>query len=106
MGLSSEAPSSCTLKWACNGIELLLTLRDATDEALFSRIKRVLPKIEEKMELQRRQRQGQNGGSNGQYDESYCAIHQETMTRSKDGKGYYHKAGEKPDGKAFWCRST
>ncbi|MCZ6874810.1 MAG: hypothetical protein O7G88_14990 [bacterium] len=53
----AQAASSCTLKWAFNGIELMLTLRDATDNALFSRIKKVLPKIEERKELQRQQRQ-------------------------------------------------
>ncbi len=41
----------------------MLTLRDATDDALFNRIKRVLPKIEEKLDAQR---QEQNGGDNGQ----------------------------------------
>ena len=97
----AQAPSSCTLKWSCNGIEMLLTLRDATDDALFSRIKRVLPKIEKKLDAQH---QMQNGGDNGQHDASYCTIHQVTMTHSKDGKGCYHKAGEKPGGKAIWCR--
>jgi hypothetical protein len=36
--------------------------------------------------------------------EDWCSIHQVPMTRSKDGKGFYHKAGEKSDGKAIWCR--
>jgi hemerythrin-like domain-containing protein len=78
-------------------------LRDATDDGLFSRIKRVLPRIEEKMEVQRQQRQEQTG-DNGQHEESFCTIHQVEMKRSKDGNGFYHKSGEKPDGKAIWCR--
>jgi hypothetical protein len=90
------------MKWQLNGIELLLTLRDQTDEALFGRIKRVLPKIQEKVQAQRQQRQEEQGTTGA--DESYCDIHQCEMTRSKDGKGFYHKAGEKPDGKASWCR--
>lgn len=49
----AQAPSSVTLKWQVGGIELLLTLRDATDDALFARIRRVLPKIEAKMDAQR-----------------------------------------------------
>jgi len=37
-------------------------------------------------------------------DPAYCSIHGEHMKASKDGKGYFHKAGEKADGKAIWCR--
>ncbi len=44
----------------------MLTLRDATDDALFSRIKRVHAKIEEKMAIQHQRRHEQIGGSNGQ----------------------------------------
>jgi hypothetical protein len=36
--------------------------------------------------------------------EGWCPIHDVEMTRSKDGQSYYHKVGEKPDGKAVWCR--
>jgi hypothetical protein len=36
--------------------------------------------------------------------EGWCGIHSVQMTHSKDGKGFYHKAGEKADGKAIWCR--
>ena len=91
---------------------MLLTLRDATDDALFNRIKRVMPKIEQRMDLERekrQERQAQGNGGNGKdaqpvHDDEWCDIHQVTMTRSKDGKGHYHKAGQKPDGKALWCR--
>lgn len=88
------------MKWSINGIELLLTLRDATDEQLFTRIKHVLPRIQEKIQAQRQEPRG------GKQDESYCTIHQCEMTRSKDGKGYYRKAGEKPGGKAIWRRGN
>jgi hypothetical protein len=36
--------------------------------------------------------------------EGWCPLHDVEMTRSKDGQRYYHKVGEKPDGKAVWCR--
>jgi hypothetical protein len=36
--------------------------------------------------------------------EGWCPIHQVQMKRSKDGKGWYHKAGERENGKAIWCR--
>jgi len=37
-------------------------------------------------------------------DPSWCGTHGEHMKKSQDGGGYYHKAGEKADGKAVWCR--
>ena len=100
----AQAPSSCTLKWNIAGVELMLTLRDATDEMLFARIGKVLPKIEAKVEAQRQARQEQTPEQN--QAEGYCTIHDVPMRRSKEGDGWYHKAGEKPDGKAIWCRGT
>lgn len=99
-----QAPSSCTLKWAFNGIELLLTLRDATDDGLFSRIKRVLPKIEEKMELRRQQRQSQNaddGSATPLNDDPFCRYHGVPLKRyEKEGRIWNsHRA---PDG--TWCK--
>jgi hypothetical protein len=38
------------------------------------------------------------------FDASYCRKHGVSMRSSKEGDGYYHKAGEKEDGKAIWCR--
>ena len=99
-----QAPSSCTLKWAFNGIEMLLTLRDATDEALFSRIQRVMPKIEEKMDLQRQKRQERqqaqnNNGNNGSNDDNasatteeppYCKFHDVPLKQhTKDGRSWH-----------------
>ena len=34
--------------------------------------------------------------------EGWCDIHNVQMTHSKDGKGFFHKAGGKPGGKALW----
>lgn len=114
----AQAPSSCTLKWAFNGIELLLTLRDETDDALFGRIQRVLPKIEQRMELQRQQRQERqqmqaNGNGNGKddnadaassdhNDDPYCDFHDVLLRRySKDGQTWYSYY-DAESGK--WCR--
>jgi hypothetical protein len=97
---SAQAPSSCTLKWQVGGIELMLTLRDSTDEALFQRIKRVLPRIEAKMDAQRQaQEQAQRHGQPPSDD--WCPMHQVPMRRyTKDGRSWYsHKA---PDGS--WCQ--
>jgi hypothetical protein len=84
---------------------LLLTLRDANEDLLFKRIQRVLPRIAEKMEAQRHERQERREqGKTPPQDNGYCTMHEVQMRRSKDGDGWYHKAGEKPDGKAIWCR--
>ena len=80
----------------------MLTLRDATDDALFQRIGRVLPKIETKLETQRQARQEQSPEQ--QQAEGYCSIHAVEMKRSKEGDSWYHKVGERDNGKAIWCR--
>lgn len=43
-----EAPVACTLTFVCKGVDVHLTMRDVSDDALFARIKRILPKIQEK----------------------------------------------------------
>jgi hypothetical protein len=43
-----EAPVAWTLSFACKGVDVHLTLRDVSDDALFARVKRILPKIQEK----------------------------------------------------------
>ncbi len=91
----AQAPSSCTMKWQLAGIEFLLTIRAANDDDLFSRIKRILPKIQEKV----------NHHGNGQQqdvqDVPQCAIHNVPMKQySKGNQSWYsHQA---PDGE--WCR--
>ena len=86
----------------------MLTLRDGTDDALFGRIQRVLPKIEQKMELQRQEREARQAAKANRQTtaetEGYCYLHEVQMKRSKQGDGWFHKAGEQEDGKAIWCR--
>jgi hypothetical protein len=43
-----EAPVACTLTFVCKGVDVHLTVRDVSDDALFARIKRILPKIQDK----------------------------------------------------------
>ena len=75
----AQAPSACTLKWTINGIGLVLTLRDSTDQRLFNRIGKVLPRIEEKLDAIRQQQQAaqaQAGGGNGNDNTTATAPHQ------------------------------
>ena len=39
-----EALVACTLTFVCKGVDIHLTMRDVSDDALFARIKRSLPK--------------------------------------------------------------
>jgi hypothetical protein len=43
-----ESPVACTLTFACKGVDVHLTMRDVSDDILFARIKRILPKIQKR----------------------------------------------------------
>ncbi len=90
----AQAPSSCTMKWNQAGIELLLTLRAANDADLFSRIKRILPNIQEKVH---------HNGNGATQDAAQCAIHKVPMKRYSKGDQvwYSHQAAD-----GTWCRGT
>jgi hypothetical protein len=104
----AQAPASCTLKWQLNGIELLLTLRDTTDDALFTRLKRVLPRITEKVDAQRHtlQADGQRGPGRGTGDTAhgetpYCHTHGVPLTQyTKGSKVWFSHRTEN----GAWCR--
>lgn len=51
-----EAPVACTLTFVCKGVDVHLTMRDVSDDALFARVKRILPKIQEKTQSTPRDR--------------------------------------------------
>ena len=87
-----EAPASVNVYVEMAGRKVQVTLRDSDETRLLSRLEALLTRFPAE--------------SNGDKEppEGWCSMHQVQMTRSKDGKGYYHKAGEKPDGKAIWCR--
>ncbi len=91
----NQAPSSCTVKWHLNGIELMLTLRDTGDDLLFARLRKVLPKIQEKVS---------NGqGTHGEPAGQSCPLHNVPMKRYSKGKQVWY-SHQTPDGQ--WCRGT
>lgn len=87
-----EAPASANVYLTIQGRKVQLTLRDHDENSLLNRMELLLNRFPEETPEPNAQPEG------------WCPIHQVQMKRSKDGKGYYHKAGEKPDGKAIWCR--
>jgi hypothetical protein len=105
----AQAPSSCTLKWSLNGIELLLTLRAATDEDLFERIKRVLPRIQDKVDAKRQARQEAKASQQPpasppapeEENEPWCAKHDVAFRRFTKGDQawFSHQTAE-----GTWCR--
>ena len=46
----NEAPASCCLKFQIDGIEIMYTMRDVDDHALFPRVKQMLTRLHDKME--------------------------------------------------------
>ena len=87
-----EAPASANVYLTIQGRKVQLTLRDHDENSLLTRMELLLNRFPEETPEATTPPEG------------WCPIHQVQMKRSKDGKGYYHKAGEKPDGKAIWCR--
>jgi hypothetical protein len=45
----NEAPASCCLKFKIDSIEIMYTMRDVDDHALFPRIKQMLTRLQDKM---------------------------------------------------------
>jgi hypothetical protein len=117
-----EAPASCCLKWAINGLEIMYTMRDVDDEKLFTRVGRILPRIEEKLEAQRLERQARQEAKAQEAQATtppaspppprekaepeddgapWCDIHEVYLTRyTKDGRAWY--SHQLPD--RTWCR--
>jgi hypothetical protein len=89
-----EAPASANVYLSIQGRKVQLTLRDHDENSLLTRMESLLSRFPEDSPEQ----------TTTPPQEGWCSIHDCQMKRSKDGKGYYHKAGEKPDGKAIWCR--
>jgi hypothetical protein len=90
----SEAQASCCLKFTLSGMEVLYTMRDVNDDLLFARVRRILPRILEKV----------NGNAAAPPpDVPMCPIHHVPMRRHTKGDQawYSHKA---PDGS--WCRGS
>jgi hypothetical protein len=86
----TEAPASANAYISINGYRVQLTVRGADEQDVLARLIAVL---------------AQYPISNDNHEppatpEGWCAKHAVQMTRSKDGKHFYHKIGETPDGKA------
>ncbi len=95
-----EPPFLHSVKWHDpeSGIEHLTVIRADDLDSLFVQVRTVTHMV--KMVRQK----AQDTPGEREAPEGWCDIHNVQMTRSKDGKGYYHKAGVKADGKAAWCR--
>ena len=87
-----EAPASANVYLTIQGRKVQLTLRDHDEDSLLSRMESLLARFPEESQEPITPPEG------------WCSVHQCQMKPSKDGKGWYHKAGDKPDGKALWCR--
>jgi hypothetical protein len=110
--LCNQAPSSITLKWHIGGLTFIYTMRDSSDDALFQRIKQVVPKIEARLDAQRqvhnehkaRAQTSDQVQTQSQDDaDHWCDLHQVPLKQhSKDGQTWY--SHQTDDG--TWCRGT
>ena len=84
----TEAPSACTLKFQISGVDILYTMRDVNDDTLFARIKRILPRIQQRSQTT-------------QENIPRCSIHNVPLKRySKNGQTWWsHRTAE-----GAWCR--
>jgi hypothetical protein len=87
-----EAPASANVYLTIQGRKVQLTLRDHDEDSVRTRMELLLNRFPEETSEPNAQPEG------------WCPIHQVQMKRSKDGNGWYHKAGERANGKAIWCR--
>ncbi len=69
-----------------------LTLRDHDENSLLNRMESLLTRFPEETPEPTTPPEG------------WCPIHNCQMKRSKQGDGWYHKAGERENGKAIWCK--
>ncbi len=95
-----EPPFLHSVKWHDpeSGIEHLTVIRADDLDSLFVQVRTVTHMV--KMARQK----SQDAPGEREAPEGCVTFHNVQMTHSKDGKGYYHKAGQKPDGKPLWCR--
>jgi hypothetical protein len=95
-----EPPFLHSVKWHDleTGIEHLTVIRADDLDSLFVQVRTVTPMV--RMAKQK----AQDAPETQETLEGWCGFHNVQMTRSKDGNGFYHKAGEKQHGKAIWCR--
>jgi hypothetical protein len=90
----TEAPASCCLKFTLNGLEILYTMRDTDDDKLFARVKRILPRIQEKVGTA-------SNGEQSQVHQELCPIHNVAMKRYSKGNQSW-LSHQTADGS--WCR--
>jgi N-terminal domain of anti-restriction factor ArdC len=88
-------PAACTLKFQVGGLDILYTIRDATDDALFARIRRILPRIQEKVNTP------PENGTALQQGTHWCPIHKVSLKRFTKGDQiwYSHKLAD-----GSWCK--
>jgi hypothetical protein len=120
----AQAPSSCTLKWEVGGIELMLTLRDRTDQRLFTRIGAILPRLKATVAAERQQRR--DAAQQRQADAAaaaqatagtaatppqapapdddahFCLTHEVPFTRHTKGNHVWYSHWD--DASQQWCR--
>jgi hypothetical protein len=91
----TEAPAACTLKFQLGGLDILYTMRDASDAALFARLRRILPRLQTKVTASQ--------GTDAAPSEATprCSTHQVHLKRYRKGDRVWwsHKLAN-----GTWCK--
>jgi hypothetical protein len=91
----TEAPAACTLKFPLGGLDILYTMRDASDAALFARLRRILPRLQEKVTTPQ--------GTDAAPAEATprCSLHHVPLKRYRKGDRVWwsHKLAD-----GTWCK--
>ncbi len=118
----AQAPSSCTIRWEVDGIALMLTMRNSSDQHLFARLGTVLPRIKDTVAAARQQRRDvartRHNDEAAQADTAatrrtepdpgddnaahFCVTHDVPFTRRSKGNHVWYSHWD--DDAQAWCR--
>jgi hypothetical protein len=83
----NEAAASCCLKFKIDGIDVMYTMRDVSDGALFPRVKQMLARLHDKIGPTEAQAASPTTEHKPTEREGWCPIHQCQMTRNTNERG-------------------
>jgi hypothetical protein len=98
----NEAPASCCLKFKLDGIEIMYTLRDVDDRALFPRVKQMLARLQDKIgQTNPEPSSPETPDTELEHSPGWCTRHEVQMSRCHNATGCWwsHQLGD-----GTWCK--
>jgi hypothetical protein len=98
----NEAPASCCLKFKLDGIEIMYTMRDVDDHALFPRVKQMLARVQDKIGQTNPETSSQETSDAAmEHPPGWCARHEVQMRRCSNATGCWWTH---PLTDGTWCK--